>query len=121
MQPTMSVRNAGQEGSGLKVYTVAEFEVVEREWIPEYVRNVTRMIEERGGRYLARTSRAEKLEGSRPLSQIVLLIEWPSREAADAFYGSDDYRPFLQSRVAGSRTEMMIVPGEDITGAAKIE
>ena len=104
----------------MKVYTVAELEVTEREWIPEYIRNVTRMIEERGGRYLARTSRAVKLEGSRPVPNICLLIEWPSREIADAFYASEDYRPFLAERTAGARTEMLLVPGEDVTGAAKI-
>jgi uncharacterized protein (DUF1330 family) len=78
------------------------------------------MIEDRGGRYLARTSHAEKLEGERALPPIVLLVEWPSREAADAFYQSEEYRPFLQRRLAGSRGELMLVPGEDITGAARV-
>ena len=79
------------------------------------------MVEARGGRYLARTSNVERLEGERALPQVFLLIEWPSREAADAFYASEEYRPYLQRRTNGARTEMLMVPGEDVTGAARID
>jgi uncharacterized protein (DUF1330 family) len=89
-------------------------------WVTEYVQIVTRMIEERGGRYLARTSRVEKLEGERPAPQVVLLIEWPSREVAMAFYESEEYRPYRDSRIGGSRSELALVAGEDVTRAAKI-
>ena len=64
------------------------------------------VIEERGGRYLARTSRVIKLEGERPCPQLVLLLEWPSQELADAFYDSEEYRPYRERRLAGSRSEL---------------
>ena len=35
-------------------YSVAEMEITDRSWVPEYVKNVTRMVEQRGGRFLAR-------------------------------------------------------------------
>ena len=68
----------------------------------------------------ARTSRIEKLEGERPRPQVLLLIEWPSREAALAFYESDEYRPYRQRRLAGARNELALVPGEDVTGTARM-
>ena len=37
------------------------------------------------GRYLARTSKVEKVEGERKLPQVFLIIEWPSQETAKAF------------------------------------
>jgi len=77
-------------------------------------------VERHGGRYLARTSRAEKLEGQREPAQVFLLVEWPSREAAMAFYESDEYRPYRESRIAGSLNEFVLVAGEDATGAARI-
>lgn len=104
----------------MKYYTVAELEITDRAWVADYVQNVTRMIEERGGRYLARTSRVIKLEGERPCPQLLLLLEWPSQELADAFYDSEEYRPYRERRLAGSRSELLLVPGEDVTGAAKI-
>jgi uncharacterized protein (DUF1330 family) len=104
----------------VKFYTIAELEITDRAWIADYVQNVTKMVEERGGRYLARTSRVEKLEGERARPQLVLLLEWPSKELADAFYDSEEYRPYRERRLAGSRSELLLVPGEDVTGTAKI-
>jgi hypothetical protein len=42
----------------------------------------------------------EKVEGERPAPQVVVLIEWPSKEAADEFYASEEYRPLSR----GART-----------------
>lgn len=78
------------------------------------------MIERHGGRYLARTHRVETLEGDRPAPPLVVMVEWPSREAAMAFYDSEEYRPFLEARKAGAVNEFILVLGEDVTGAARI-
>jgi uncharacterized protein (DUF1330 family) len=104
----------------VKYYVVAEMQVTDPGWIGPYVQNVTRLIERAGGRYLARTPKIERLEGDRAAPQIMLLIEWPSRETALAFYESDEYRPYLERRTAGSITHLSLFAGEDVTGAAKI-
>ena len=49
----------------MKYYTVGELEITDQSWIPEYAKNVTTMVERAGGRYLARTSKVEKIEGDR--------------------------------------------------------
>jgi hypothetical protein len=59
-------------GFHVKYYSVAEMEITDRSWVPEYVKNVTRMVEQRGGRFLARTSKVEKIEGERKRPQIFL-------------------------------------------------
>ena len=69
---------------------------------------------------MARTSNIEKIEGERKTPQIFLVIEWPSREAAKAFYESDEYRPYRQSRIEGARNEFVLVAGEDIAKVAQI-
>ena len=66
----------------MKYYSVAEMVITNRGWVPEYVKNVTRMVEQHGARFLARTSNVERLEGERKLPQVFLIIEWPSKEAA---------------------------------------
>jgi uncharacterized protein (DUF1330 family) len=104
----------------MKYYVVAEIDVTDQSWVSTYVKNVTRLIEQRGGRYLARTSTVEKLEGERKVPQLVVIVEWPSRDVAEAFYKSDEYRPYLQSRIQGARNELVLVAGEDITKAAQI-
>ena len=104
----------------MKYYAVAEIDVTDQRWVADYVANVTGLVERAGGRYLARTARSEKIEGDRPLPQLVLLIEWPSKEAAIAFYESAEYRPYRTHRLAGAQNEFLLVPGEDVTGAATI-
>ena len=71
-------------------------------------------------RYLARTSNIEKYEGERKIPHIFLIIEWPSKEVAEAFYESDEYRPYRQSRMAGARNEFVLVAGEDVAKEARI-
>ena len=104
----------------MKYYAVAEMDITDRAWVRPYVETVTRLIERFGGRYLARTPRIEKLEGERAAPQVMVLVEWPSREAAMAFYESEEYRPFRERRKAGARNDFALVAGEDATGAATI-
>ncbi len=104
----------------MKYYAVAEIRVTDPEWAREYVEKVTPMVEGYGGRYLARTGKVELLEGEREVPQVFLMVEWPSREVALAFYESEEYRPFRELRVAGSESVFYLVAGEDMTGAARI-
>ena len=104
----------------MKCYALAEMDITDASWVQEYVEHVTPLVEARGGRFLARTPNAEKLEGEREQSQVYLLIEWPSREAAVEFYESDQYRPHLEARVAGARNQLVLVAGEDIMGLASM-
>ncbi len=104
----------------MKCYAVAELDITERSWVRDYVQNVTRMVEKRGGRYLARTNDLERLEGERKNPQVFLIIEWPSREAAKAFYESEEYRPYRSRRLAGSKGDFVLVAGNDINEVANI-
>jgi len=105
----------------MKYYSIGEIEIIDPSWISEYVSNVTRQVEERGGRFLARTGKLEKIEGQRKVPQILVIVEWPSKESADAFYQSEEYRPYLEKRLAGGRNEFLLVAGEDVTKMAHIE
>jgi uncharacterized protein (DUF1330 family) len=101
-------------------YAVAELNVTNPAWVRSYVADVTPMVERYGGRYLARTTNFEQLEGERTLPQVFLIIEWPSKAAADAFYESDEYRPYREARREGAKNEFFLVAGEDVNGVASI-
>jgi uncharacterized protein (DUF1330 family) len=105
----------------MKHYAVAELDITDPGWVAGYVAEVTPMVERHGGRYLARTTKIEPIEGERPSPQIFLLIEWPSKEAADGFYECEEYRTHREARRAGARNEFRLVAGEDVNGAARIE
>ncbi len=102
----------------MKYYLIGEVEVTDQSWVPDYVSKVTGMVERSGGRYLARTPKVERIEGERKPAGILVIVEWPSKEAAMAFYESEEYRPYRQKRIAGARNEFFLVAGEDIAKAA---
>jgi uncharacterized protein (DUF1330 family) len=104
----------------MKHYAVAEIDIIDPGWVAEYVVAVTRLVEARGGRYLARTPRIEKIEGERTPPQLFLIIEWPSKADAEAFYDCDEYRPYREARSAGATSEFVLVAGEDVSGVAYV-
>lgn len=104
----------------MKYYCIAEIEITDRDWIPDYVANVTKMVEAAGGRYLARTAQVEKIEGEGDTPLFMLVMEWPSREAAIDFYESAAYRPYRTARQGGSTSNFFLVAGEDVAQIARL-
>jgi uncharacterized protein (DUF1330 family) len=104
----------------VKYYFIGEVETTDQSWVPDYVANVTGMVERWGGRYLARTPKTEKVEGHRAPSGTIVIVEWPSKEAAMGFYESEEYRPYRKNRLAGAKNEFLLVAGEDVTNTAHI-
>jgi uncharacterized protein (DUF1330 family) len=105
----------------VKYYAVAELDITDPSWVRDYVANVTPLVECHGGRYLARTQQIHHIEGDRTPPQVFLIIEWPSRDIAEAFYDSDEYRPYRERRLSGARNEFFLVAGEDVNGVARID
>jgi uncharacterized protein (DUF1330 family) len=104
----------------VRYYAVAELDVIDPSWVRDYVASVTPMVERRGGRYLARTAKIELIEGDAAPAQIHMIIEWPSKQAADEFYASEEYRPYREARRAGARNEFVLIAGEDVNALAQI-
>ena len=104
----------------MKYYVIGEVEITDPTWVPDYIKNVTGMVERRGGRYLARTSLVERVEGDRKPPQILVILEWPSKESAVAFFESDEYRSYRQNRMAGAKNEFLLAAGEDLAKTAHI-
>ncbi|ULQ47501.1 DUF1330 domain-containing protein [Flagellatimonas centrodinii] len=98
----------------MKTYVVAELTVTDPSWVGDYLRAVTPLVEAAGGRYLARTPRLERLEGDRPAPNTAVILEFPSRDAALAFYHSDAYQPWKAARLSGSNGDFLLVAGEDV-------
>jgi len=99
----------------MKFYVVANImEVKDDSWVPEYMENVTRLVEQNGGKYLARTPQLERIEGEQTMPHMTAIIEFPSKTAANTFYTSEEYAPFLENRKAGALSQLTLIAGEDI-------
>ena len=95
-------------------YAVVRVTLIDDSWVEEYLPAVTALVHKHGGNYLARTMTMERLEGDAELPSVFVIIEWPSKEAAQAFYADPEYRPYLEKRRAGAENDFVLVAGEDI-------
>ena len=102
----------------MKYYGVVEINVSNPDWVSEYADKVTKMVEKVGGKYLARTADITLLEGDGEAPNLSAILEFPSKEVASKFYNSEEYAPFLKSRLAGATGQFLLVAGKDDTGQA---
>lgn len=64
----------------------------------EYIRKVKPIVESFGGEYLIRTEKICSLHPKRN-PQRVILIRFPSRQALDDCFSSEEYRKVMQYRI----------------------
>ncbi len=100
-------------GSAVSHYSLVSVTPTTDQWIPEYLAAVGPLVEKHGGKYLARTASHERFEGGGPAPALQVILEWPSKEAADAFYHDPAYAPLLQSRLSGSESSWYSIEGKD--------
>ena len=81
--------------------------------IVEYLERIDDTLEPFGGRFLVHGGTLELLEGKWPGDLII--IEFPDRERARAWYGSSAYQSILPLRTQNSQGDVMLidtVPGD---------
>ena len=69
-------------------------------------------LEPFGAKFLVRGGAFTTVEGEMPFERIAVL-EFPSREAAEAWYQSDAYQSVLPIRLAATRCQFVIVDAVD--------
>ena len=94
----------------MAAYVIYQGEVLDPERYDEYKAKGAESILAAGGKYLVRGGDVEVLEGEPPEGRIVLL-EFPSREAALAWYRSDEYTDIRKIREGAARARMYVVDG----------
>ena len=98
----------------MKYCVVATANVMDDSWTEAYTREVTKLVEQFGGRYIIRSSNVEVLEGKdRP--EVLVVMEFPSKEAFTRFYQSEEYQPYLEARKKGAKGNFFLVPMIDET------
>ena len=94
-------------------YAIVSVTPTSDDWIPSYLETVTPLVHRHGGRYLARTADHHRLEGDGPSPALQVILEWPSKEAAEAFYNDPEYAPHRDARLAGAVNDFYLVSGVD--------
>jgi len=94
-------------------YSVLDVSPTSEDWIPGYLPVANERVAAHGGKYLARTTSHEQVEGGEQPAALRIIIEWPSKENAEAFMADDAYIPHLMARTEGSTSHHYLIEGKD--------
>ncbi|HEY5624378.1 MAG TPA: DUF1330 domain-containing protein [Gammaproteobacteria bacterium] len=100
----------------MAVFLIADVTVTDDSWIPEYAEKVHDIVGKHGGKYLSRSGNITTIEGDPLESTLIALVQFPSREALDAFVSDPDYAPFAQARKNGTISRFHVIDDTDIAG-----
>lgn len=95
----------------MTAYVIGMVTVTDPSWIEEYGPAVAAQVEAAGGKYIVRDMEMEHLEGSASQPSVIVVLEFPDRAAAHAWYDSSDYAPYIKMRQAGSNGDLFLVDG----------
>jgi len=110
----------------MKCYLFGNVAVTDPARFAEYLEKVPAIIARHGGRYVVRGGATYPLEGDLGVRRMIML-EFETRAAAEAFYYGEDYAPLKKLRIETSDSQIMFVdalgadyvvgPDGDINGA----
>lgn len=94
----------------MKAYVVVQERVHDEKMFGEYRKDVMATIEAHGGTFVVRGGNLTVVEGQWPMPRFVV-IEFPSRQAAEAWYKSPAYQKILPLRLKSAEGNLIIVDG----------
>ena len=94
----------------MTAYVVASVNVTDRDKYKNYMALSPAAIAAAGGKFIVRGGNLKVLEGDWPRPRIVI-IEYPTREAAEAFYDSTLYVAAKAEREGAAEMSMIVVDG----------
>jgi len=94
----------------MAAYMIARVRVTDSERYRQYVAATPPTIAKYGGRFIVRGGQTVTLEGSEETRRVVIL-EFPSREQAQAWYTSDGYQAAKKLRAGAAEGDFLMVEG----------
>jgi len=95
----------------MPVYVLAErLAVHDPDGLQRYLHEVSLTVAAHGGRYWVVSSEVEVLEGEWQPAALAM-FEFPTREAALAWWNSPDYAPLREMREASASYNIVLAPG----------
>ena len=94
-------------------YSILDVTPTTDAWIPAYIGPANKLVAKHGGKYLARTSSHEHVEGVADEAALRIIIEWPSKQAALNFMNDPGYVPHFNERTAGSVSNHYLIEAKD--------
>jgi uncharacterized protein (DUF1330 family) len=94
----------------MKAFVIAAETIKDEAMFASYRKEVPATLEAFGGKFITRGGDLQVLEGEWPHPRLVV-IEFPSRAAAEGWYSSADYQKVISLRHRSSVGNLVIVDG----------
>jgi uncharacterized protein (DUF1330 family) len=94
----------------MSAYVVVQEDIKDEATFGEYRKQVMPTISAHGGKFIVRGGKLTVLEGEWPMPRFVIL-EFPSRQAAETWYRSPEYQKILPLRLKSGTGNLIIVDG----------
>jgi len=96
----------------MKAYVVVQERVHDEKTFDAYRKDVVATIVAHGGKFVVRGGNLTVVEGAWPMPRFVV-IEFPSRQAAEGWYKSPEYQKILPLRLKSAEGNLVIVDGAE--------
>ena len=96
----------------MKAFVISAETPKDKSMVSEYRKAVPATLEAFGGKFIVRGGNLKLLEGEWQHPRLVI-IEFPSREAAEGWYRSPEYQKIIGLRLSSTVTNLIIVEGQD--------
>lgn len=101
----------------MTAYMIVTATIADRDaFIAGYGQAAAALVEKFGGRYVLRAPGAELLEGQFGAGASIVISEWPSKEAAQAFWNSPEYAEAKKLRAGLAECQVLLIEGGRING-----
>jgi len=95
----------------MPAYVIAEIDITDPEAYKEYQVAVPATVDKYGGRFLVRGGRIVAKDGGWDPKRVIV-IQFPSIEAAEKWYHSAEYAPLLDIRLKATKSRLIITEGQ---------
>ncbi len=92
-------------------YAIGRLQVRNTEWREDYRAGTGPLVEKYGGTYIVRGGDMVRFEGGDGLPTMMVVIQFPTMEQAQAWHDDPDYQPLIKLRQTGSDMDMILVEG----------
>lgn len=94
----------------LPAFSIVDVEVLDQEKFNRYVQGHQPTLEPYGGKFIIAGGTHEVIEGDwNP--HLVVVHQWPDREAFRSWYESEEYGPWKEMRHESSKANVILVDG----------